>query len=1036
MRGGLSYLASLVATGLRGLRSRLLLTVGSVLLTAIAVAAAVVGPMYQSAGAASFLVTNLRSQPDFLTGVTIDYTPDAALSSEQADRRALGAVNPSSIAQFRRPELSLWTYHRPIRNWQFPAGTPQATLLAESGICRHLVVTGRCPSSVGEVLMLRSDAAFTESRVGDEVEVEGLSRPLTVVGTYRLVTNDNASFNPSRFISVLPHASLQWSQPYQPAPFVVTPATVTALAPGQWFVRVDYRLRVPASTTPEDLRAAAHEVSVLPAALHSRDKGGSLSLESGNALGAVAGQAHARQVTAQQTVTPAVVSLILVALVLLARLLAAAMEARRPELALAALRGIGRRQLWVLAMLEPVLMLAIAAPIGVVGGFLAAQGLAAAWLVPGLPVVFGKSSAWFAAGVVVASLLVAALAVRSTLAEQLSVQISGTLRPTRAGRWVVLLRLALIAAAIAVLGGTLWSGGRRSKPNAADLALPILLAVAGGLLMTLGAAIAANWWAKRSARRRGVAGYVASRTIARRREGTWMILPLTAALAIAVFAAGIYSAAADWRASEAATTVGADMSFHTKIPLTQAIAVTHRIDPDKQWLMAVGAYSDIRGPKVIIDTPRLARVAAWPNSWTPDLSVSRVADELSPVSPPLILTGRRVQMSVDNQVSGKYRGILVSIDVQTPNGGIGHIYIGPYPPGRTTLSTPMRGCRVGCQVTGLTFSGPGTVAESMHGTVTISDVKADGHSVPYFSRIGWRDTSDSTFVYGAPVVTRSRVTGSALRIELDSHGERVIAMLTPRDVPAAMPVLMGRTAQPYVVSRQGDELTVSTGVDTRARIRPIATSESMPVFGPAGMLMDYTVFTRTNLIDDTVTSVSILARSDTPQSVLNQLAAHGITQRTTMQQVRHTLDRDPYALALNLYLVVTVIVMLLAFAGLAVNMAIQIPARRRDAASLRVVGLPRRSIVAAVAAEFTVVLGTAAVAGILAGALSQYVVVRTVTLGYADSLLTPRVLPSLDLATLGALVGLAITALFFVSILFGGLTIRGSRTESLRETAG
>jgi predicted lysophospholipase L1 biosynthesis ABC-type transport system permease subunit len=169
--------------------------------------------------------------------------------------------------------------------------------------------------------------------------------------------------------------------------------------------------------------------------------------------------------------------------------------------------------------------------------------------------------------------------------------------------------------------------------------------------------------------------------------------------------------------------------------------------------------------------------------------------------------------------------------------------------------------------------------------------------------------------------------------------------------------------------------------------------------------------------------------------VLTQLAAHGITQRTTLQQVRHGLDQDAYALAIKLYLVVTVIVMLLAFAGLAVNMAIQIPARRRDAASLRVVGLSRRSIVAAVASEFTVVLGTAAIAGILAGALSQYVVVRTVTLGYADSLLTPRVLPSLDLAAVGALVALTIAALLCVSILLGGITIRGARTETLRETA-
>ena len=126
----------------------------------------------------------------------------------------------------------------------------------------------------------------------------------------------------------------------------------------------------------------------------------------------------------------------------------------------------------------------------------------------------------------------------------------------------------------------------------------------------------------------------------------------------------------------------------------------------------------------------------------------------------------------------------------------------------------------------------------------------------------------------------------------------------------------------------------------------------------------------------------------------------------------------------------------LALVGLAVNMAVQIPARRRDAASLRVVGLRRRSIVTAVSSELTAVLGTAAVAGILAGALAQYVVVRTVTLAYADDDQTPRVLPSLDLPELAGLLAVACLVLLCVAVVLGALTIRGARTATLRETAG
>ena len=1023
MRGSRSALASVMATAFRGLRSRLLLTSGSVFLVAIAVAAAVVGPMYQSASAESFLVTKLRAEPNFVTGLTFDYAPEMPVTGERWDEQALGAVDPSAVRHFLDPELSAWAERLPVKTWAgLPGGQPQATLLADSGDCHRLVMTDRCPRRPDEILMLEADASYTDTRVGDRLEVGGVPRPLTVVGTYRLPSNGGGLFDRSRFTSVLPQPSRSGYLPYSPAPFVATPPTVTSLELGLWFVRMDYRLRISASTTLEDLRQAASEVTQIPGLLRSSRTGGSLSVEPGNALRPVLAETQARRVSAEQTVAPATVSLILVALVLLVRLSWAAMDVRRPELALATLRGIGRRQLWVLGMLEPLLVLAIATPIGVASGYLAGRGLAAAWLVPGLPVTFGLASVWFAIGVVMASLLVTALAVRSVLSEPLSLQISGVRRPGRSGRWTIIVRCALIAAAVVVLAGTLFSG-TPAKPDAADLLLPILLAVAAGLVSTLAAAAAANWYAKRSTRRSGVVGYVASRAIARRREGTWVVLPLTAALAIAVFAAGIYSSAANWRASDAATMVGADLAFPVPIPLLQAFSLTHRLDPNGHSLMAVGAAADPDGAMVIVDAPRLARVAVWPGSWTSDLDVAQVSEELSPLRPPLNLAGRRLTMTVDNNVDGESDGILLSIDIVKPSGELGHIYIGPYSSGRTTRSAPMPFCDTGCLVTGLSITGPGTLPQVMQGSLAIRDVTVDGASMPYFTRIGWRGDFDASYVYGAPSVTGTRVVGSTLSVELESQGEQVEAMLIPEDVPEVLPILPGRSATPQTVV--GDD----------APVRPVGTTESMPFFGPAALLIDHTMFTRSNRTTDAWTDVYILARSDTPQEVLTELAAYGITQPIDLQQVRHTLDQDAYALALNLYLVVTVIVLVLALAGLAVTMAVQIPARRRDAASLRVVGLPRRSIVTAVATEFAALLGTAAVSGILAGALAQYVVVRTLTLGYADDILTPRILPSLDITAVSAVLAVAFAVLLCLATLLGSLTIRGARTSTLRETS-
>lgn len=1034
MSGWLSEVLALLATGLRGLRSRRLLTAGSVLLASIAIAAAVVGPMYQSAAGASFLVTRLQTAPNFTTGLTLDYRPRGAVGYRDAEQAALAAVPPSRLEQFGAPQVSLLSDPLPVTSAPFAFLDAEATLLARRGGCEHLVVTGSCPTRRGETALLEFDAQRTRTRIGDQLTVAGISTPLTVVGTYtvRDATTD-FWFDLTRFASVLPQPKGGGLSPYYPAPFLVAAGTFGALDAGGLIVRMDRRLTVTPMTTIDDLRAAVQSVSNLSRLLERPLPGGSLDLGLGNALRSVVGQEQARRVTAEQTVTPAVISLILVALVLLFRLLAASMELRMPELALAGLRGLSARRRWVLALLEPVLMLTIAAPVGLGCGYVAARLLAAEWLVPGLPVEFRASSAKFAVGVLVAALGVAVLVVRAATAEPLSMQIAGTRRPRKSSRWAVVLRLALVAAAVAVLAGTLGSGGT-SKPSATDLLLPVLLAVAAGVLTTLFAAFAAGRWAKRTARGRGVASYVASRTIARRREGTLVILPLTAALAIAVFAAGTYAAAANWRASNAATMVGADLAFPVKLPLSQAVALTHRVDPTGRWLMAVGADADSNGLKVIVDAPRLERVATWPSSWTPGLSVAELSQALSPVRPALTLAGRRVELTVDNRVNAESDGLLVVLETVTPTGEARSVIVGPYSPGRTTKSALIRSCEAGCDVSSLTISGQGPFAQVMRGTVTVDDVRVDGAPLPYFTQIGWR--GDSSRSFGVRSVTAARAVGSALEVELNTQGEQAVALLAPLDVPRVLPVLMGRTARPSVVSSEGSELTLATSGSGDAHVRPIGTTESTPYFGPAALLVDYTMYSRTNSITDGDTIVHVLARSDTPPSVLDQLAANGIGSPLTLDQARHTLDQDAFALALNLYLVVTVVVLLLALTGLAVNMAVQLPARRRDAASLRVVGLPRRSLVTAVAAELTTVLGAAAVAGILAGAVSQYVVVRTLTLGYADNVSTPRVLPSLNLTAIAALVMAAVAVLLCLGVVLGGLIVRGARTATLREDAG
>jgi ABC-type antimicrobial peptide transport system permease subunit len=209
----------------------------------------------------------------------------------------------------------------------------------------------------------------------------------------------------------------------------------------------------------------------------------------------------------------------------------------------------------------------------------------------------------------------------------------------------------------------------------------------------------------------------------------------------------------------------------------------------------------------------------------------------------------------------------------------------------------------------------------------------------------------------------------------------------------------------------------------------------VPFLGPEGLLIDYRMLTTDRSVYEQESTVYVLARDDTPLAVTQGLQDRGASVTTTLAGVQKTLDQGAYALALRLYAVVAALVLLMALAGLFVSTAVQLPARRRDAASLRVVGVPRRSVMSAVVRELAVVLGGTAVAGLAAGTLAQYVVLRTVTLGYVEDLTTPALIAAVDWQRLVILAALAAFVFGTVALASAALTVRGARGATLRENA-
>jgi putative ABC transport system permease protein len=1013
---------TMLATVLRGLRSRALLTTGSVLLTALAIGAAVLGPIFQVAVTNSYYVTRLEEAPNPLTGLTWHYQPETTYdgTAAAARERAAGIVDDREHGPFAAAQAQLVSD-------RFEALKGEAQLLARDDACAHLEVEGRCPTAPDEVLMLVGDLDFTGLEIGDEAHLGPVGNK-TVVGSYRLPESESDFwFDPQRLASI-PRTfdDITFAvTPYQPAPLIVTPEAFDDLPPTDWEVLLDRRLDVPPDTSREDLEVAMAAAARLKGPAEPVT-GGTLTGDSINDLPAIAAETRQEQQIAKTSIAPAVFALVLVALALLLRLLVSSAELRLPELALASLRGLPRRRMWGLGLSEPVAVLAISLPVGLLTGIALSLALVRWWLVPGLPLPLPWESALAALLVLVAAFGVSMLAVGLVLRSSLSEQLTGVRRPRATGRIGVIIQLVLVATALSVLAAKL-SVDQPGRPDATDLILPVLLAVVAGLAATHVTARLAGWWTRARARTRSLPAFVAARAISRRMEGTLVILPVTAAIAVCVFGAGVHDSAAQWRASVAATRAPAGEVWSSPLSLDETVALTHELDPDGRSLMAATTISTLGPNYVIVDAPRLARVGVWPDQWTPGAGADEVAKALTLDAAVPTFTGRRVSVTVDNRAEVEDE-LHVGLQLVRLGERAHSVFLGPFPEGKSTRSVAVPFCGGGCRMGGITLGGPATSRTGLNGVIRVTGVSVDGRPLPdAIEGAGWQVSPDAS---DAAMVRSVETRGGVIVVDVGTGESDGAVQLTAGALQGGLPIVRGVDA-PAAPPKGSFGETSATEFDTRDALR----GQSVPLLGPSGSLIDYSTITTNRVIYQQRVPVYVLARTDTPDDVTRAMRDRGLSVSTTLSDVQRTLDQGAYALALRLYAVVAVLVLLMALAGLFVSTAVQLPARRRDAASLRVVGVPRRSVMSAVVRELAVVLGGTAIAGLAAGTLAQYVVLRTVTLGVVESITTPALVAAVDGGRLVLLTAAAALLFGTVALVSAALTVRGARGSTLRESA-
>ena len=661
---------------------------------------------------------------------------------------------------------------------------------------------------------------------------------------------------------------------------------------------------------------------------------------------------------------------------------------------------------------------------GFVLGLGATVALARAWLVPGLPIAVPWTS-WLALGLVAGVAIgVAALTVALVLRRSLASQLAGVRRPMGMKRVSLAAMLALVALAGATLVSTVTTGS--GTPDATDALLPVLLACVAGLAVTKLVSLAARETVRRR-RPRSLANLIALRSLAGRQEGTLVIVPLCVALAVAVFGAGIYASAAAWRESVAATEAPAATVWSTDLPMNKVVDLTRRLDPDGRWLMAAGTVTTTDANYASFDTSRLAKVALWPASWTPGHDAGDVADILG-AGPVPQLRGRNLAITLTAPRDGG--GVTLQLSYRSAEGEPRSVYLGPYPAGTATRATGIA-CSGGCEVEGLTMGGPAAAPMSLHGAYVIGPVAVDDKTEPTIVAHGGWVASPATVTNQA--LRNVRTQDDRLRLTVDSGQQAGVVYLTTAGIPPKRAVLVGPDVTDLGAAGGNGAAVSDTG--GHPPVRRALTSASIPFLGTDGVLIDNTMMTHNRQVYDNTWTTYILAAGDTPHRLANQLATRGLHVETTHAAVRHRLDATAYALAMRLYGLAAVASLLLALAGLAVSTAVQLPGRRLDAASLRVVGVPGRTLVSATARELGTVLGAAAVAGLATGWVAQWCVLRTITLGTVEAHDAPRPVAAIDLSAsaISTLVIVAVVAA--VAVISALLAVRGAHGYTLREHA-
>jgi putative ABC transport system permease protein len=632
---------------------------------------------------------------------------------------------------------------------------------------------------------------------------------------------------------------------------------------------------------------------------------------------------------------------------------AASVRARQYEIALAQLRGRHGFRLLRNAVMEPTVVLLAATAAGVAVGWAATNAAVHRWVGPDSAFTLSTDE-WVAAVIALGiSLGVVVVVSWSITYEPLTAKLDNADRPGPSAAPAMFLSLLVLISAVVSVHQARQLGARDA--GWVSFLSPALVGLAAGQigiwLVALGSRVAIA--TPRLDRR--LAWFLTLRRLSRRSDSVAVMRIVVAAAVVAGVAASAWFGSGSWRDQMARLETGGPITFAVPTGGLQAYAASHEADPQGRWLMAMSASPDPSGGSyrdVFVDTPRWDRVAGPFFSGTPVAQVSSKIGALPSSQQLHPARGSTFAVTFD---AGSIRRAWPTVTLKRPpalwqrlplkftvsyvdSRGTQEFVQVPYRhrkqpvhirPGVVRYSAFVRGCARACavetvHVEGLTRKSPVRVTGMSFGDLQLLSAGNDGMVTP-------RASAHLRVV---------AVPSGGLRLWVNRwYTSDPLLEWKPDDVQAAL-------ATPGLRLERAGGRPQAYGPDgASGPVRIAGDVPAFPLIGRTGLLLDLGTALQGAGPPVPDSRAVVVARADTPASVLRDLMATGaIGGRFTVQQTLTRIQQSPTAQRNALYALIAGFGLLIAAVSVVSSTARQRRERQTEAASLRAAGVDVRAI--------------------------------------------------------------------------------------------